>query len=114
MATNLFVAGLPYSMADDELRNLFADFGTVSSAKVVMDRETGRSKGFGFVEMSTDDESKAAMQALNGKELDGRNLTVNEARPREDRPQRSFNDRGNRGGGDRRDSIGNNFRRSYR
>lgn len=113
MATNLFVAGLAYSMSDDELRNLFAEYGTVSSAKIVMDRETGRSKGFGFVEMSTDDESKAAMQALNGKELDGRNLTVNEARPREDRPQRSFG--GDRGGrSDNRGSIGNNFRRSHR
>lgn len=113
MATNLFVAGLAYSMTDDELRTLFAEFGTVSSAKVIQDRETGRSKGFGFVEMSTDEESKAAMQALNGKELDGRNLTVNEARPREDRPQRSFS--GDRGGNrDNRDTIGNNFRRGRR
>lgn len=114
MATKLFVAGLAYSMTDDELRTLFADFGTVNSAQIIVDRETNRSKGFGFVEMSTDEESKAAISALNGKDMNGRPLTVNEARPREDRPQRSF------GGGDRRDnrdnrgSIGNNFRRSNR
>ena len=113
MATKLFVAGLAYSMTNDELHDLFAEFGTVSSAQIITDRETGRSKGFGFVEMSTDDESKNAIQGLNGKDMNGRPLTVNEARPREDRPQRSF-------GGDRRDnrdnrgSIGNNFRRSNR
>lgn len=110
MATKLFVAGLAYSMTDDELRTLFADFGTVNSAQIITDRETNRSKGFGFVEMSTEEESKSAIQALNGKDMNGRPLTVNEARPREDRPQRSF-------GGDRRDnrgSLGNNFRRSNR
>lgn len=116
MATKLFVAGLAYSMTDDELNNLFADFGTVNSAQIITDRETNRSKGFGFVEMSTDEESKAAIAGLNGKDMNGRPLTVNEARPREDRPKRSFNG----GGGnsyDRRDnrgSIGNNFRRSSR
>ncbi len=120
MATKLFVAGLAFSMTNDELSDLFAEFGTVSSAQIIMDRETGRSKGFGFVEMSTEDESKAAIAGLNGKEMNGRPLTVNEARPREDRPQRSFGG-GNRGGGyrdggrdDRRGSIGNNFRRSTR
>ena len=113
MATKLFVAGLAYSMTDDDLRNLFADYGTVSSAQIIMDRETNRSKGFGFVEMSTDDESKAAIAGLNGKDMNGRPLTVNEARPREDRPARPFNNRGNRND-DRRDTIGNNFRRSHR
>lgn len=109
MATKLFVAGLAYSMTDDELRNLFADFGTVNSAQVITDRETNRSKGFGFVEMSSEDESKQAIEGLNGKDMNGRPLTVNEARPREDRPQRSFG-----GGGDRRGGNGGNggnFRR---
>ena len=109
MAKNLFVAGLPFSMTDDELRDLFTEYGTIVSAKVITDRETGRSKGFGFVEMSTDDESNNAIQGLNGKDLNGRALAVSEARPREDRPARSFNDRN-----DRRDSIGNNYRRSNR
>ena len=118
MATKLFVAGLAYSMTDDDLRNLFADYGTVQSAAVIVDRDTNRSKGFGFVEMSTEEESKTAIQELNGKDMNGRPLTVNEARPREDRPQRSFG--GNGGGNFRRDNrdnrgtIGNNFRRSYR
>ncbi|HSX00147.1 MAG TPA: RNA-binding protein [Patescibacteria group bacterium] len=106
MASKLFVAGLAYAMTDDELNTLFADFGTVVSAQIITDRETGRSKGFGFVEMSTDDESKAAIDALNGKDMNGRPLTVNVARPREDRPARSFDDR--------RGSMGNNFRRSNR
>ncbi|HUB93906.1 MAG TPA: RNA-binding protein [Verrucomicrobiae bacterium] len=112
MATNLFVAGLSYSITDDELSNLFSEFGTVKSAKVIMDRETNRSKGFGFVEMSTEEESRNAIQGLNGKDMNGRSLAVNEARPREDRPARSFGDRNDRN--DRRSSIGNNFRRSHR
>lgn len=109
MATNLFVAGLPYDLTDNELRDLFAEFGTVKSAKVIMDRETNRSKGFGFVEMGAEDESKNAIQGLNGKDMNGRPLTVNEARPREDRPARSYGDRN-----DNRNSIGNNFRRARR
>ena len=109
MATNLFVAGLSYDMTDNELQELFAEYGTVVSAKIITDRETNRSKGFGFVEMSTEEESKNAIQALNGKDMNGRSLAVNEARPREDRPTRSF---GNRN--DHRGSIGNNFRRSNR
>ncbi len=111
MATKLFVAGLSYDMTDDELRNLFADYGTVTSAQIITDRETRRSKGFGFVEMSTEEESKNAIQGLNGKDMNGRPLTVNEARPREDRPQRSFGGGNNR---DNRGNLGNNFRRSYR
>jgi RNA recognition motif-containing protein len=118
MAQNLFVAGLPYSMTSDDLTNLFAEFGTVASAKVITDRETGRSKGFGFVEMSTDEETEAAMGALNGKDVNGRALAVNVARPREDRPARSFDNRGgNRGGGrddNMRSTIGNSYRRSNR
>jgi len=81
MATKLFVGGLPYSVTDDQLRDLFAAVGTVESAKVIIDREANRSKGFGFVEMSNDDEAKAAIAQLNGKEVEGRNITVNEARP---------------------------------
>jgi RNA recognition motif-containing protein len=110
MATKLFVAGLSFAMSEDELRSLFAEFGTVTSAQIITDRATGQSKGFGFVELSTDDESKNAMASLNGKEMNGRPLTVNVAKPREDRPVRSFDNRGN----DNRGSMGNNFRRSRR
>jgi RNA recognition motif-containing protein len=110
MATKLFVAGISFSMTEDELRNLFAEYGTVTSAQIITDRATGQSKGFGFVELSTDDESKNAMAALNGKDMNGRPLTVNVAKPREDRPARSFDNRG----GDSRGSMGNNFRRSHR
>lgn len=85
MAYRLFVGSLPFSTTDEELEQLFAQYGTVSSARVITDRETRRSKGFGFVEFENDDEGKAAEKALNGSDLGGRNLTVNEARPREDR-----------------------------
>lgn len=107
MATKLFVAGLAYSLTDSELEALFAEYGTVASAQIITDRETNRSKGFGFVELSTDEEAKSAIAALNGKDMNGRPLTVNEARPREDRPARSYD---NRGG----NSIGDNYRRSRR
>lgn len=86
----LFVGGLPFSTTDDELQQAFAAHGTVASAKVIMDRDTGRSKGFGFVEFENDDEGKAAEAAMNGKELGGRSITVNEARPKEDRPRRDY------------------------
>lgn len=100
MATKLFVGSLSYNTTDDILEQAFAAVGTVTSAKVIMDRDTNRSKGFGFVEMSNDDEAKAAIEQLNGKELDGRPIIVTEARPREDRPRTFNNDRGgNRGGG---------------
>jgi RNA recognition motif-containing protein len=82
MATNLFVGSLAYSATDDDLQQFFAAAGNVVSAKVIMDRESGRSKGFGFVEMSTDDEAKAAVAQLDGKELNGRAVSVSEARPR--------------------------------
>ncbi len=86
----LFVGGLPFSTTDDELNELFATHGAVASAVVVKDRDTGRSKGFGFVEFENDNEGKAAEQALNGSDLGGRSITVNEARPREERPRRQF------------------------
>lgn len=93
----LFVGGLPFATTDDELAEAFSQFGTVASAKVITDRETGRSKGFGFVEFENDDEGKAAEAGMNGKELGGRTVTVNQARPREERPRRDFG--GGNGGG---------------
>jgi RNA recognition motif-containing protein len=94
MGTKLYVGNLPYSATSEELNTLFATHGAVKSADVIMDRETGRSKGFGFVEMGSDAEAKAAIAALNGHQLGGRALTVNEAKPREDRGGGGF-----RGGG---------------
>ncbi len=85
---NIYVGNLPYSTNRDELKELFAAFGEVNAARIVNDRETGRSKGFGFVEMNSDDEARAAIEALNGKEVGGRKVVVNEARPREERPCR--------------------------
>jgi cold-inducible RNA-binding protein len=94
MATKLFVGSLPYAVTDEELSEMFSGAGTVVSAKVIMDRDSGRSKGFGFVEMSTDDEAKAAISQLNGKDVNGRAIVVNEARPQENRERRSFGDGG--------------------
>ena len=82
MGKKLYVGNLPYSVADSDLQQLFGAHGTVQSAQVIMDRDTGRSKGFGFVEMGSDQEAQAAIAALNGKEVEGRSLTVNEARPK--------------------------------
>jgi RNA recognition motif-containing protein len=82
---NIYVGNLSYSMSEDELRDVFSAHGEVSSAKVLMDRETGRSRGFGFVEMPNKSEAEAAIAALNGKEVGGRALRINEARPREQR-----------------------------
>ena len=79
---NLYVGNLPFSTNSDDLETAFAAHGTVSSAQVIMDRETGRSRGFGFVEMDNDDEGRAAIEGLDGSELDGRRIKVNEARPR--------------------------------
>jgi RNA recognition motif-containing protein len=90
MATNLFVGSLAYTVTDDELEQFFAAVGTVKSAKVIQDRDTNRSKGFGFVEMESDEEAKAAIAQLDGKELNGRAISVNEARPRPPREERSF------------------------
>jgi RNA recognition motif-containing protein len=95
----LFVGGLPFSTTDEEMAQLFSQHGTVASAVVVKDRDTGRSKGFGFVEFENDDEGKAAEKALNGSDMGGRSITVNQARPKEDRPRRDFG--GNGGGGQR-------------
>ena len=81
----LFVGSLPYSMRDEDLEKLFAEHGKVTSAVVIMDRATNRSKGFGFVEFETDEEAQAAMKALNESEVEGRKIVVNEARPREER-----------------------------
>lgn len=81
----LFVGGLPFATTDDELKEIFAAHGTVASATVVRDRESGRSKGFGFVEYENDDEGKAAEQALNGSEIGGRSISVAQARPKEER-----------------------------
>jgi cold-inducible RNA-binding protein len=86
----IYAGNLSYNVSNEDLRAAFAQFGTVDSADVIMDRATGRSKGFGFVEMSDATEAKAAIEGLNGKDLDGRNLNVNEARPKTDRPQRSY------------------------
>src|SRR5437773_533031 len=83
MGKKLYVGNLAYSIGDGELEQLFGAHGTVQSAQVIMDRDTGRSKGFGFVEMGSDQEAQAAIAALNGKEVEGRSLTVNEARPKE-------------------------------
>jgi RNA recognition motif-containing protein len=82
MGKRLYVGNLSYGTTDDTLRQLFGAHGSVASAQVIMDRDTGRSKGFGFVEMGSDQEAQTAIQALNGKEVDGRALTVNEARPK--------------------------------
>jgi RNA recognition motif-containing protein len=90
MANKLFVGSLAFSATDDDLAQFFASAGTVVSAKVVIDRDSNRSKGFGFVEMSTDEEAKKAIAQLDGKELNGRPVNVSEARPREDRPRRDF------------------------
>jgi cold-inducible RNA-binding protein len=87
MGSKLYVGNLSYNTTNTELEELCAPHGTVKTAEVIQDRETGRSKGFGFVQMSTDDEAQGAIAALNGRDLDGRALTVNEAKPREERPR---------------------------
>ncbi len=90
MAKKLYVGNLPYAFTDSDLETLFAAHGAVQSAQVIMDRETNRSKGFGFVEMGEGNEATAAINALNGHEINGRRLTVNEAKPREDRGPRNY------------------------
>ncbi|HET9412010.1 MAG TPA: RNA-binding protein [Candidatus Saccharimonadales bacterium] len=103
MAVKLYVGNLPYSTNDDELRQLFAEFGQVESATIISDRDTGRSKGFGFVELDSPESAKAAIEAMNGKDMGGRAIVVNEARPREDRPRDG-------GGAPRGGNGGGNFR----
>ena len=85
MSSKIYVGNLPYSIDDASLRHNFSEYGSVSSAKVMMDRDTGRSKGFGFVEMTTEPEAQAAINGLNGQSVDGRSIVVNMARPKEDR-----------------------------
>ncbi len=127
MGNKIYVGNLPFSATSESLNELFAQFGTVDSAKIVMDRDTGRSKGFGFVEMSSGDEAAAAIEKLNGTDMGGRSLVVNEARPMEPRTGGGFGgsrggdrggDRGGRGGfgggrggdrGDRGDRGGNRW-----
>ena len=107
MAKNLYVGNLSYNTNQERLQELFEAYGEVISANVITDRETGRSRGFGFVEMSNEDEANAAINALNGQEVDGRSLTVNEARPRAPRSG------GNRGGGRGGSRGGGGYRDRY-
>lgn len=106
MAKKLYVGSLSYNTSENTLKETFAQAGTVESATVIIDKMSGRSKGFGFVEMSSEEEAQKAIEMFNGKELDGRSITVNEARPQEDRP---------RGGGRfQRDRFGGgNYRKNY-
>jgi hypothetical protein len=99
VGNKLYVGNLAYSVRDDSLLQAFSQFGSVTSAKVMMDRETGRSKGFGFVEMGSDAEAQSAINGMNGQPIDGRAVVVNEARPREDRPGGFGGGGGSRGGG---------------
>lgn len=93
----LYVGNLPYSYNEDSLKELFSAYGNIVSTAIISDRATNRSKGFGFVEIEDDAQAKKAIEEMNGKDIEGRNIVVNEARPREERPRRSF-DGGNRGG----------------
>lgn len=98
MAKKLYVGGIPYATTDAQLKDVFSKAGNVEKATIIMDKMSGRSKGFGFVEMSTDEEAMTAIDMFNGKELDGRKLTVNEARPMEPRAPRSGGFNGNNRG----------------
>ena len=113
MGNKLYVGNLPYSVRDGDLEQAFGEFGAVTSAKVMMERDTGRSKGFGFVEMGSDDEAQAAINGMNGQPLGGRNVVVNEARPMEARPPRSggggFGGGGGGFGGGRREGGGGGY-----
>jgi RNA recognition motif-containing protein len=105
----LYVGNLTYSVNETDLEGLFSQFGTVQSAQIIQDRETGRSKGFGFVEMDTDAQAQAAIQGLNEQEHDGRRLTVNEAKPREDRGGGGGRSGGGYGGGGGRSGGGRRY-----
>jgi len=106
MGSKLYVGNLSYNTTGSDLEQLCAPHGTVQSAEVIQDRDTGRSKGFGFVQMGTDQDAQAAITALNGQEVDGRALTVNEAKPRADRPRTGgFGGGGDRSGGGGRDRF---------
>ena len=106
MGKKLYVGNLPYSVGDSDLQRMFEEHGTVASAQVIMDRDTNRSKGFGFVEMGSDQEAQAAISALHGKEVDGRALTVNEARPKPEGGRGGGGGRGYGGGGGGRGGYG--------
>ena len=106
MGNKLYVGNLPYAVRDNDLQQQFGQYGAVTSAKVMMERDTGRSKGFGFVEMGSDAEAQAAINGLHGKDMGGRALVVNEARPMEPRPPRSFGGGGGYGGGRREGGYG--------
>jgi RNA recognition motif-containing protein len=109
MGNKLYVGNLPYSVRDSDLEQSFGQFGTVTSAKVMMERDTGRSKGFGFVEMGSDAEALAAVEGMNGAPLGGRSLVVNEARPMEPRPPRTGGFGGGGYGGGGRDGGGGGY-----
>jgi cold-inducible RNA-binding protein len=96
MATKLYVGGLAYAVDDNQLKDFFSTAGQVESAQVIVDRDSKQSKGFGFVEMSSAEEAQKAIKELNGKELSGRSIVVNEARPREERPSNKFGNRDSR------------------
>ena len=115
MATRIYVGNLPYTADNDQLAQLFAVFGEVIEAAIIMDRDTGRSKGFGFVQMTNDDEAQKAISSLNGTMFGNRTIRVNEAQPRAERPRGGYNDRGGYGGGynDRGSSSGD-WRRNDR
>ena len=99
MVKKLYVGGLPYSATEDALKEMFSQAGTVESVTIIMDKMSGRSKGFGFVEMSSDEEAAKGIELWNGKEMEGRTLTVAEARPMTERPRRDFDRGGGRGFG---------------
>ena len=99
MGKKLFVGNLPYSISEEELTDKFSQCGTVDSARVITDQESGRSKGFAFIEMSTDDEARKAIEQFDGSELGGRNMVVNEAKPKQPREGGGFRGRGPRPGG---------------
>src|SRR5574343_455217 len=117
MGNKLYVGNLPYSVRDGDLEQAFGAFGAVTSAKVMMERDTGRSKGFGFVEMGSDAEAQAAIEGMNGQSLGGRNVVVNEARPMEARPPRTggggFGGGRREGGGGYGEGGGGGFRSPY-
>ena len=98
MAKRLFIGGIPYATTEPELRDLLSKYGTVASITVITDKFTGQGKGFGFAEMSSDEEADKVIKEMNGIDFNGRKIVVSEARPLEPRPQRSFDDRGGRGG----------------
>ena len=113
MAKRLYVGGLPYETTDDELKELFSEAGAVESAKVVTDRYSGRSRGFGFVEMTNDDEAQKAIDSMNGKQVGERTITVNEAKPMGERSERGSGGFGGRGRGGSRGGFGGGSRGGF-